>query len=90
MRLPGDTTGFCKIIAERGSGPLLGAHVLGLRAAAVIQPLIQAMPFGQHARELATGQYWIHRPRPSSSRTPCSASSWESLGYGGAGRMRTS
>lgn len=59
-----DTTGFCKVIAERGSGRLLGAHVMGAYAATVIQPLIQAMSFGLGAREMATGQYWIHPALP--------------------------
>jgi mycothione reductase len=55
-----DTVGFCKVIAERGSGRILGAHVMGADASTVIQPLIQAMSFGLGAREMATGQYWIH------------------------------
>jgi len=59
-----DTTGFCKLLAERGSGRLLGAHLMGPGAATVIQPLIQAMSFGLTAREMATGQYWIHPALP--------------------------
>ena len=59
-----DTTGFCKVIAERGTGRLLGAHVMGPQASTVIQPLIQAMSFGLGAREMATGQYWIHPALP--------------------------
>jgi len=59
-----DTTGFCKVIAERGTGRLLGAHLMGPHAATVIQPLIQAMSFGLGAREMATGQYWIHPAVP--------------------------
>ncbi|TWF74502.1 mycothione reductase [Pseudonocardia hierapolitana] len=55
-----DTTGFCKVIAERGTGRIIGAHVMGAQASTVIQPLIQAMSFGLGAREMATGQYWIH------------------------------
>jgi mycothione reductase len=55
-----DTTGFCKVIAERGTGRILGAHVMGAHASTVIQPLIQAMSFGLPARETATRQYWIH------------------------------
>ena len=41
-----DDTGFCKVLAERGTGRLLGAHILGPDASVVIQPLIQAMSFG--------------------------------------------
>jgi mycothione reductase len=59
-----DDTGFCKILAERGSGRLLGAHLMGPEASIVIQPLIQAMSFGLTAREMATGQYWIHPALP--------------------------
>ncbi|MBW0113755.1 mycothione reductase [Pseudonocardia abyssalis] len=59
-----DTTGFCKIIADRSTGRLLGAHVMGPEAPSIIQPLIQAMSFGQDARTVATGQYWIHPALP--------------------------
>jgi mycothione reductase len=59
-----DDTGFCKVLAERGTGRLLGAHVLGPEASIVIQPLIQAMSFGLGAREMATEQYWIHPALP--------------------------
>jgi len=59
-----DTTGFCKVIAVRGTGELLGAHVMGPQAATVIQPLIQAMSFGLRAPEMARGQYWIHPAPP--------------------------
>lgn len=59
-----DTTGFCKVLAERGTGRLLGAHVMGPQASTVIQPLIQAMSFGLGAREMAEGQYWIHPGLP--------------------------
>jgi mycothione reductase len=59
-----DTTGFCKVLADQGTGRLLGAHVMGAQAPTVIQPLIQAMSFGLGAREMATGQYWIHPGLP--------------------------
>ncbi len=59
-----DTTGFCKVIAERGTGRLLGCHILGPQAPTVIQPIIQAMSFGQTAHEMARGQYWIHPAMP--------------------------
>ena len=59
-----DRTGFCKVIAERGTGRLLGAHVMGPQASTVIQPLIQAMSFGLDATTMATGQYWIHPGLP--------------------------
>jgi mycothione reductase len=59
-----DDTGFCKVLAERGTGRLLGAHIMGPEASIVVQPLIQAMSFGLRAHEMATGQYWIHPALP--------------------------
>lgn len=59
-----DTTGLCKVLAERGTGRILGAHLMGPQASTVIQPLIQAMAFGTPARQLAEGQYWIHPALP--------------------------
>ncbi|MGA7054126.1 MAG: mycothione reductase [Mycobacterium sp.] len=59
-----DTTGIAKLIAERGTGRLLGAHIMGYQASSIIQPLIQAMSFGLAAPEMARGQYWIHPALP--------------------------
>ncbi len=59
-----DTTGFCKLIAEKGTGKLLGCHIIGPQAPTVIQPVIQAMSFGLTAPEMARGQYWIHPAMP--------------------------
>jgi mycothione reductase len=59
-----DTEGFCKLIADRSTGLLLGAHIIGAQASTVIQPLIQAMSFGLTAEEMANGQYWIHPALP--------------------------
>ena len=59
-----DTTGFCKLLADPATGQLLGAHLLGPQASVLIQPLIQAMSFALPARQMATGQYWIHPALP--------------------------
>jgi mycothione reductase len=59
-----DTTGIVKLVAERGSGRLLGAHIMGPQASSIIQPLIQAMSFGLTAPQMARGQYWIHPALP--------------------------
>ena len=59
-----DHEGFCKVIAEKGTGRILGAHIIGAQATSVIQPLIQAMSFGQSATDVARGQYWIHPGLP--------------------------
>ncbi|MDO5502032.1 MAG: mycothione reductase [Actinomycetia bacterium] len=42
------------------SGAILAAHCIGPSASTLIQPLIQAATFGQHAHDVARGQYWIH------------------------------
>ncbi|MTD59297.1 mycothione reductase [Amycolatopsis pithecellobii] len=59
-----DTTGFAKLLADPGTGQLLGAHIIGPQASTVIQPLIQAMSFGLAAHTMARGQYWIHPAMP--------------------------
>jgi mycothione reductase len=55
-----DTSGVCKLIADPATGMLLGAHLMGYQASNLIQPLIQAMSFGQRVQDVARGQYWIH------------------------------
>lgn len=59
-----DMTGFVKVLADPTTGLILGAHVIGPEAATVIQPIIQAMHFGQTAHDVATKQYWIHPALP--------------------------
>ncbi len=59
-----DTTGIAKLIAERDTGKLLGAHIMGYQASSLIQPIIQAMSFGLSAQDMAKGQYWIHPALP--------------------------
>ncbi|TCK26185.1 mycothione reductase [Pseudonocardia endophytica] len=55
-----DETGFCKIIAETGTGRLLGAHLMGPQASTLVQQLVQAMALEVTAHRLADVQYWIH------------------------------
>ncbi len=59
-----DETGFVKLVADRSTGSLLGAHILGHEASMIIQPLIQAMSFGLKPRDTARDQYWIHPALP--------------------------
>lgn len=59
-----DTTGFAKILADPGTGQILGCHIIGPQASTVIQPVIQAMSFGLDAHTMARGQYWIHPAMP--------------------------
>ncbi|WP_134766626.1 mycothione reductase [Nocardioides sp. 1609] len=49
-----------KLLADRSTGRLVGAHLIGPQASNLIQPLVQAMSFDQPVRGLARGQYWIH------------------------------
>lgn len=60
MEEDGDTGGFCKLLADPETGLLIGAHIIGYQASALLQPLIQAMSFGLPVKEMALGQYWIH------------------------------
>jgi mycothione reductase len=55
-----DDTSFVKVLLERSTELVLGAHVIGPQAATLIQPLISAMQFRQPASLVARGQYWIH------------------------------
>jgi len=59
-----DTGGFCKLLADPDTGLLIGAHIIGYQASALLQPLIQAMSFGLPVTEMARGQYWIHPALP--------------------------
>ncbi|MGO3153588.1 MAG: mycothione reductase [Galactobacter sp.] len=55
-----DQEGFVKLIAQRSTGKILGAHLMGEQASILIQPLVQAMVFDQDAYALARTPYWIH------------------------------
>ena len=55
-----DTGHFVKVLVDASTGLVLGAHLLGPDASSLIQPLVQAMSFGQRAVDVARGQYWIH------------------------------
>ena len=55
-----DETSFAKVLVDRTTGLIIGAHIIGPQAASLIQTLIQAIQFGQTAAQLAHGPYWIH------------------------------
>lgn len=55
-----DEVGFCKVLADRKTGRLVGAHIMGAGAPSLIQPIVLAMTVGIDAHTLATGPYWIH------------------------------
>jgi len=55
-----DETSFAKVIIDKASGLVVGAHIIGPQASTLIQPLISAIQFDQPAEQVARGQYWIH------------------------------
>ena len=59
-----DSQGVAKLIADRNTGRLLGAHYFGEQASTLIQQMVQVMAFDQDVREVATQQYWIHPALP--------------------------
>lgn len=52
-RTMGDTDGFVKIIADKRTDTLLGAHIIGPDASAIIGELVVAMEFGASAEDIA-------------------------------------
>ena len=59
-----DGDGFAKLIADKKTGKLLGAHFIGEQAATLVQQCIQVMAFDLDAREVAAKQHWIHPALP--------------------------
>ncbi|WP_301925060.1 mycothione reductase [Corynebacterium glaucum] len=55
-----DSTGMVKLIADRTTGRLLGAHYMGPQASTLIQQAITIMAFDLDLREVPRKQYWIH------------------------------
>ena len=53
-----------KLIADKDTGKLLGAHFLGPQASTLVQQMITVMAFDLDVREVATNQYWIHPALP--------------------------
>ncbi|MCP1386613.1 mycothione reductase [Corynebacterium sp. TA-R-1] len=59
-----DRTGVCKLVADRATGRLLGAHYMGPQASTLIQQMITVMAFDLDLREIPRKQYWIHPALP--------------------------
>ena len=55
-----DQTSFAKVLVSPETRLILGAHLMGPQSATLIQPIIQAMQFGQRADELARDVFYIH------------------------------
>ena len=59
-----DRDGFAKLIADKKTGRLVGAHFIGEQAATLVQQCIQMMAFEQDVREVVEKQHWIHPALP--------------------------
>lgn len=59
-----DTTGFCKLIGDPRTRKVVGAHIIGYQASALVQLLVQGMHLGNTVDEMAHGQVWIHPALP--------------------------
>lgn len=59
-----NTTGFAKLIADKDTGKLLGAFIIGPQASTLIQQLVTMMAFDIDVRAMAADQYWIHPALP--------------------------
>ncbi len=55
-----DEHSFAKVLIDRSDRTIVGAHIIGPQAASIIQPLIQAMQFGQRADDVANEVFYIH------------------------------
>ncbi|HEX2809117.1 MAG TPA: FAD-dependent oxidoreductase, partial [Kineosporiaceae bacterium] len=55
-----DTTSFVKVIANRDDRTLIGAHLIGPQAVTLLQPLLQAMTFGQTVDQIGRDVLYVH------------------------------
>ena len=55
-----DRTSFCKLVADRHTRRLVGAHIIGPQSSSLIQQLIQGIRHGSSIDDMATGQSYIH------------------------------
>lgn len=55
-----DTTNVVKLVADRSTARLLGAHYMGPQASTLIQQMVTAMSFDLDLRDVARRQYWTH------------------------------
>ncbi len=55
-----DTENFCKLIVDRSTGVVLGAHLVGPEASILIQPLVMAASLSLPVAGLARSMYWPH------------------------------
>lgn len=55
-----DSTSICKVVADRSTRRLLGAHIMGPYSSMLLQQLVQGMAFDQTVDDMARGQYYAH------------------------------
>ena len=55
-----DTESFVKLLAHADTRQVLGAHIIGPHAALLLQPLVNAMRFGETVDQLAHDTFYIH------------------------------
>ena len=55
-----DTDSFVKLLAHADTRQVLGAHIIGPHAALLLQPLVNAMRFGETVDQLAHDTFYIH------------------------------
>ena len=55
-----DTTSICKVVADRTTRRLLGAHIMGPYSSMLLQQLVQGIAFDQTVDDMARGQYYAH------------------------------
>lgn len=55
-----DEAHFCKLLADRQSRQLLGAHIIGPSSSILIQQLVLGMKFGLTVDEMASGMLYVH------------------------------
>lgn len=72
-----DSTSFCKLIADKKTGLLLGAHYLGPQASTLIQQLVMAMAYKIPVKDLAQRQYWIHPALPELTENALLGLEWD-------------
>lgn len=59
-----DTESFAKVMAHAETRQVLGAHIIGPHASILLQPLINAMRFGETIDQLAHETFYIHPSLP--------------------------
>jgi len=58
--LEDETDHLVKLVGDRATGKLVGAHLIGPEASVLVQVPIMAMSLDLPVKGLARGQYWIH------------------------------